>query len=98
MIDRARAQYIQEMVAAALRDDGRIAARNVTRRLLLHNSVNEVMELSMQVPEEILAVYSGRGEKASGDVSLQRRRRVFDFCITSRCNLRRAKNSSSCLK
>jgi hypothetical protein len=53
MIDRARVQYVQETVAAALKDDGTTGARRVARRLLLHNSVSELMELSMQVSDEI---------------------------------------------
>jgi len=53
MIALERARHIQEAIAAALRDDGKVGARRATRMLLLYNSVNDIMELSMQMPDEV---------------------------------------------
>jgi len=53
MITQERADYIREFITAALRRDGRLAARRAARMVLINNSVVEITDLAPQMPEEI---------------------------------------------
>jgi len=53
MIDRERAEYILEMLTAAIRLDGFSGGKRMARSLLLYNSIGEIMELALQMPESI---------------------------------------------
>ena len=53
MIDRERAEYILEMLTAAIRLDGFSGGKRMARSLLLYNSIGEIIELALQMPESI---------------------------------------------
>jgi hypothetical protein len=53
MIDQERAEYIREMLTTAVPIDGFSGGKRMARSLLLYNSIGEIMELALQMPETI---------------------------------------------